>query len=172
MSLIASILSFWSGSIRDAYSQNKTSQIGQELDREIQKNSPRFLTNEQKNILTSELKGKINKVNILIQRDAEARRFALELEIALQNAGISLSLVDLAPGEILSVPTQGVIMYRPGGFGDEKAVKNDPLYLALDKANLYAGNVSLPWISIEKLSLGPTLSSDEYAIYVGQKHPQ
>ena len=169
--IIAGIISFLTSNIIDKDSKKKLAIVKIELDREIQKNSPRLLTGEQRNILVSELKGKINKINILVQRDVEAGRFALDLLSAFQDAGIKLSKIDLAPGEILSLPTQGVLMYRPGGFDDNKEVKKDPLYIALNKANLYGGNVSLPWISIEKTSLGSTLPHSEYAVYVGQKHP-
>lgn len=156
---------------RAAKLENETAHLKLELEREVQKRAARLLTEEQKTILTSELKGKMTKINILVQNDIETKRWALDFLIAFQDAGITLSQIDLAPGEVFSIPGEGVIMYRPGGFNDLNEVEKDPLYTALNKAGLYAGNVSLPFTSLKQLSLGSNLPDNEYAIYIGQKHP-
>lgn len=140
------------------------------LEREIQKRAPRLLNDEQKAALLAALRGKIREINMVVQRDVESQAFALQLEIVLQEAGAVLHPYQMAAGETLAVPA-GLVMYKPGGAKSEDDMKDDPLYSALKKANLFGGFTAGPFLSPESLSMGPMLSPDQHIIYVGQKPP-
>ena len=156
--------------VADQTAARETVGLHLELERDLQKRSPRTLTNEQKATLTSELKGKTSKVTFVVQKDLESRWFALQLSIAFQDAGAGLSMVDMAPGESFPVPA-GVMMYKPGGATSEQELKDDPLYIALKKANLFGGYAAEPFVSPERGPTGPMLPLDGYVVYVGQKLP-
>ncbi|MGH8612275.1 MAG: hypothetical protein ACREYF_09595 [Gammaproteobacteria bacterium] len=142
-----------------------------ELEQEIQKRAPRALTDEQKSALTTALGGKIREINVVVQKDLEAQSFALQLEIALQAAGARLRAYEMPPGDLLYVPA-GVMMYMPGGARDDREMKDDPLYIALKKANLYGGFTAKPFGSPRDISPGaPMLPTDQHIVYVGQKSP-
>ena len=155
---------------RAAELELQTAEVRLELEREIQKHAPRTLTDAQRSILITELRGKIPKVNFVVQKDLESRWFALQLEIVLQDAGAKLSVFEMAPGEIMPIPA-GVLMYKPGGTIGEDELKNDPLYNALKKGHLFGGTAAQPFASLERGPQGPMLPSDAYIVYVGQKLP-
>jgi hypothetical protein len=155
---------------RAAASEAEAARLRLQLEHELQKRAPRALTEEQKATLLEELRGKISEINIVVQRDLESQAFALQLEIVLQEAGAVLHPYELPPGEALAAPA-GIVMYRPGGARSEEEMAADPLYRALKKANLFGGFAGIPFLSSEKLSLGPMLSADQYVLYVGQKLP-
>ena len=154
----------------------KTEGLRLELAQEIEKNAPRRLTDEQRRILVTELRGKIPSITFVIQRDVESRWFALQLEIALQDSGAILHELPMRAGEVLPIPA-GVMMYRPGGAASEDELKDDPLYIALKKAGLFGGYTSQPFASfdtpenLEGVLNRPMLPTDEYTVYVGQKLP-
>jgi hypothetical protein len=155
---------------RAAELELQTAGVRLELEREIQKHAPRTLTDEQKAILISELRGKVPKVIFVVQRDLESRWFALQLEIVFQDAGAKLSVSEMALGEIMPIPA-GVLMYKPGGTTSEDELKNDPLYNALKRAHLFGGTAARPFASLERGPQGPMLPSDVYIVYVSQKLP-
>jgi len=141
-----------------------------ELDREIQKRAQRILTDEQRALLLSELRGRIPKIFVVVQRDLEARAFALQLQIVFQEAGAIIHPVDLPAGEVLAPPA-GIVMHSPGIGSSEEELKDDPLYRGLKKAGLYGGATSKPFASLELSPATPMLPSDEYVVYIGQKPP-
>jgi hypothetical protein len=142
-----------------------------QLEREVQNRAPRVLTDEQKSVLTRALCGKIGKVGVVVQRDLEAQNFALHLEIALQAAGAEVHPYEMPPGHVLYVPA-GVMIYMPEGTGNESGMKDDPLYIALKKANLFGGSTDKPYASPRDISPGaPMIPADQHIVYVGQKSP-
>lgn len=147
----------------------QTASLQLQLEVERQKRAQRSLTTEQKDALVAELKGKIRRINVVIQRDWESKAFALQLEIVFQEAGAQLGEYAMPPGEILPVST-GVMMYKPGGANSEDDLKGDPLYSALKKAGLFGGFAGKPIVSPNLLDPA-RLPEDEYAVYVGQKPP-
>ena len=59
-----------------------------QLDQEVQKRAPRFLTDEQKAAMLDELRGKIQEIMIVVQNDPEAQAFAMRYFFTLfQDAG-------------------------------------------------------------------------------------
>jgi hypothetical protein len=141
-----------------------------QLEQEIQKRAPRVLTGAQIATMAAELKGKVPKATFVVQKDLESRAFALQLESLFQDAGAEVSISEMAPGEVAPVPA-GVMMYKPGGATAENDLKDDPVYKALKRANLFGGTAAQPFASVERGPLGPLLPADGYVIYVGQKLP-
>jgi hypothetical protein len=142
-----------------------------QLEQEIQKHAQRILTDSQKEILASELKGKVSKVTFVVQRDQESRAFALQLEIIFQEAGAELTVYAMPPGD---VPPAffGVMMYKPGGITDEKDLKEDPVFKALKGANLFSGTAAKPFASFDGIKEPPLLPlADRYVLYITQKPP-
>ena len=159
---------------RAATLEKEAATLRWQLDQEIQKRAPRLLTDQQKAILTAELRGKISKVTFVVQRDLEAKAFEIQFMGAFQDAGIALSHVDMPPGEQLFVPN-GVLMYSPRvRAGTTEELEGDPLYAALQKAKLFGGTATQPLIATGfpyGLPSGPRLHADEYIVYIGQKSP-
>jgi hypothetical protein len=150
---------------RAALADLKTEQLREKL-------APRSLNEAQKEAITLVVRAaKISKVTFVVQRDLEARSFALQLEIAFQAGGAKLSEVEMPPGEMMFIPN-GVAMYRPGPRANsELDLQGSPLYMALKKANLFGGFVAGPFASPKHLGMGPLLDADQYIVYVGQKSP-
>ncbi len=174
----------WMGNVKEEYLQRdlsgakeRTAELEQDaallriqLDREIQKRALRALTDEQKKTLVAALRGKIPEINVVVQRDLEAQAFAVQLEIVFQEAGMQLHSYEMQPGEMLFVPV-GIMMYMPGGSKDEKEMKDDPLYIALKKANLFGGFMAKPFSSPKLFPGAPMLPPNQHIVYVGQKSP-
>lgn len=140
-----------------------------QLERDLEKRAPRRLTEEQKAILITGLRGKIPKINVVVQRDLESTWFALQLEIAFQEAGAKLSEIKMPPGEMMPIPA-GIVMYSPQARASG-TLSGDPLYETLKKADLFGGDTGTPFLSRELIPNSPTLPLNEYAVYVGQKLP-
>ena len=97
---------------RAAVLEQKAAALRWQLEQEIQRRAPRILSDEQKVILVSELRGRIPKVTFVVQRDLESEGFALQLEVIFQEAGAQLFVARMPPGEFRFIPT-GVLMYKP-----------------------------------------------------------
>ncbi len=144
-----------------------------QLELERQKRAPRVLTDEQREILVAELKGKLSRVTVAVQADLESRAFAQQLYIAFSEAGVGISPFDLPPGDLHVAPA-GLMMYRPGGAVSEDDMKDDPLYKALKRANLFGGFTSKPFarLTFDVSSLAqPLIPWAGHVVYVGQKQP-
>lgn len=141
-----------------------------ELDREVQKRSPRTLTDAQKEVLSRELKGKLREVTVVTQQDMETKYFAMQLSIAFSEAGATIHPHDLAPGETVTFPA-GVGMHKVGGVNTEDGLLDDPLYRALKAASLFGGLTSKPFATLHLTPATPTLPYAGYIVYVGQKLP-
>jgi hypothetical protein len=116
-----------------------------ELDREIQKRAPRFLTEEQKETMLAELRGKILEVAVVVQNDVEAEAFALQFFIIFQDAGAKVYKPE-PPREDKWFAPAGLMMYSPLGANEDQ-LKDDPLYRALKRANLFGGTAARPFVS-------------------------
>ena len=145
--------------VRAAELEKEAARLRLELDREIQKRAQRLLTDEQKEILVSELRGKIPRIHLVIQRDVEAEAYSLQFVIALRDADVIVHPHKMPPGETLAVPA-GVLMHRPGGSKTNDDMKDDPLYIALNKAGLFGGTTG-GWLSRDAGPDGPKLPSGE-----------
>jgi len=143
-----------------------------ELDKEIQKRAPRFLTNEQKDALLSELKGKIPKIAVVTQNDLEAKAFSIHFVILLQDAGAKPIYAPEAPRDDRWYAPAGLIMYSPAGQSEDQ-LKDDPLYRALKAANLFGGTTAQPFLSPEVRGPVPALipGYTGHVLYIGQKSP-
>jgi len=135
---------------------------------EQQRRAPRTLTDEQKIAMINGLRGKIESITFVTQRDLESEFFSIQLQVIFQEAGLRISVAKLPAGVLLSAPA-GVLMHKPGD-NSEVSLKDDPLYLALNAAKLYGGNTAKPFATLE-LSADTPLLPDGYIIYVGQKPP-
>jgi hypothetical protein len=156
-----------------ATANRETAGLRLQLEREVQKRAPRQLTENQKSALTETLRGKVQEVTFVVQEDLEAQAFALQIQIAIQEAGAKLFLASLPPGELLT-PAPGLVMYSPNGQSEEE-LKDDPLFLALKKARLFGGTTSKPFASFKvnpaKPGPWPVLPINGYVLYVAQKAP-
>jgi hypothetical protein len=155
---------------RAAGLEREAARLHFQLDQEIQKRAQRILTDEQKAMMTAELRGKIPEINVVVQRDIEARAFALQLEIVFQAAGMTIHPYELPAGDVPPATT-GVLMYKPGIIPDTAANQDDPLYATLKKVGLAGGIVSRPFASLELTPHTPLLPVDTYTVYVCQKSP-
>ena len=135
---------------------------------EQQRRAPRTLTDEQKIAMINGLRGKLESITFVTQRDLESEFFSIQLQVIFQEAGLRISVAKLPAGALLSAPA-GVLMHKPGD-NSEVSLKDDPLYLALNAAKLYGGNTAKPFATLE-LSADTPLLPDGYIIYVGQKPP-
>ena len=135
---------------------------------EQQRRAPRTLTDEQKIAMINGLRGKLESITFVTQRDLETEFFSIQLQVIFQEAGLRISVAKLPAGALLSAPA-GVLMHKPGD-NSEVSLKDDPLYLALNAAKLYGGNTAKPFATLE-LSADTPLLPDGYIIYVGQKPP-
>ena len=154
---------------RAATLELKATQLKSELDREIQKHAARRLSDEQIAILSKDLKGKISEIAFVVQNDLEAKAFARQLLSAIPAAKI----FDVEPPrEDRWFGEPGVVIYRPGSTGQNE-LKDDPLYTALHRANLFGGTAAKPYTSLQFRGPSPALipNYDGYVIYVGQRSP-
>jgi hypothetical protein len=87
--------------------------------------------------MLDELRGKVQKIMIVIQNDPEEQAFALQFFILFQDAGAILYGAEPPRADKWYAPA-GLIMYSPMGTS-EAALKDDPLYRALKRANLFGG---------------------------------
>jgi hypothetical protein len=156
---------------RAAALEREAAQLRYQLDAEIQKRAPRRLTDEQITAMKEELKGRVRDVTIATQADWEARRFGLDISIIFQEAGAVVHPFDLPPGDIFTAPA-GLVMYSPKGQG-EGELKDDPVYKALKRANLFGGTTAKPFATLTLRPNTPELlvPPDGYVIYIGQKLP-
>jgi hypothetical protein len=156
---------------RAATLEREAAQLRYQLDAEIQKRAPRYLSDDQKTAMKEELKGRIRDVTIATQADWDARRFAIDILIVFQEAGAVIHPFDLPPGDIIAVPA-GLMMYSPKGQS-EGELKDDPVYKALKRANLFGGTTSQPFATLTLRPNTPLIPvpSDGYVIYIGQKLP-
>jgi hypothetical protein len=143
-----------------------------ELDREVQKRAPRFLTENQKQEMLAELKGKIPEIAIVVQNDLEAQAFSVQFVILFQDAGAKPIYMPEAPREDRWFAPAGLVMYSPLGQNEDQ-LKDDPLYRALKAANLFGGTTSRPFVSPQIRGPVPTLipGYNGRVLYIGQKSP-
>jgi hypothetical protein len=173
-----------------AKANNETAILRLQLDQEIQKRAPRRLTDEQKAALVAELRGKMKEINLVVQKDIETKAFEIQWLDVFGQAGIEIHPYELPTGEVFSAPA-GVMMYSPSGRAGtgEEPLKDDPLYIALKKANIFGGTTSRPFLTFDMrqqvesvlrqgqplgkdiLDAVPQLSADTHVLYIGQKHP-
>jgi hypothetical protein len=150
---------------RAAGLERETASLRLQLEREVQKRAPRWLTDEQKAVLTNELRGKIPSITFVVQNDPEAQLFAIGFEIALQDAGAKLLLAS-PPGDDKWPISSGLIMHKPG---DQSDIEGDPLCIALKKIGMFGGTASKPFTSPVVKSPNAPLLPDGYILYIGQK---
>jgi hypothetical protein len=141
-----------------------------ELDREVQKRAQRLLTDEQKADIANELNGKISEIALVVQHELETRVFSLQIMAALPQ-GITTYAPEPPREDKWFVPA-GLIMYSPFGSTEEQ-LKDDPLYRALKKANLFGGLTSRPFLSPDLRGPTPALIEGYKGrvLYIGQKSP-
>ena len=167
--------------------EEQAARLRLELDREIQKRAPRHLTDEQKAILPAELRGKMKEINLVVQKDIETKAFEIQWLDFFGQECIEIHPYDLPSGEVFSAPA-GVMMYSPSGRGGtgEDPLKDDPLYIALNKANLFGGTTSRPFLTFDMrqqiesvlrqgqplpkdiLDAVPQLPPNIHVLYIGQ----
>src|SRR5262249_34165711 len=92
-------------------------------DREIQKRAPREFRGEKKNAFVAAIRGKIPAVTVVVEFGWEPRRFALDIEIALSEAGVKIHELtprpkpELPPEVAARIvpfpPAKGTLMYAP-----------------------------------------------------------
>ena len=145
-----------------------------ELNREIQKHAQRFLSEEQRESMISELRGKLSEIAIVTQNDPEAQAFSIQLLSVFSSAGVKMYAIE-PPREDKWFAPAGLIMYSPDGSTEDR-LKNDPLYLALKRANLFGGTMGAPFVSgqprIADLSNLPLIQGYKgRVLYIGQKSP-
>ena len=104
----------------------------QELTAEIAKRRARMLTKEQYEAL-QELKGKVDKINVMSEGAVEPSLFASQIINALMDAGVHVATYPVPPGY---GAWTGNLFYWTG-FTDDP--KDDPLLGPFVKANLYGG---------------------------------
>lgn len=143
-----------------------------QLNQEIQKRAPRFLTEDQKAAMLAELKGKIPEIAIVTQNDPEAQAFALQFVGLFQDAGAHPIYVPEPPREDRWFTRVGVAIYSPAGSNEDQ-LKDDPLYRALKRANLFGGTASKPFLSLQLRGPDPGVISgyNGHVLYIGQKSP-
>jgi hypothetical protein len=166
---------------RDAATANlEAARLRWQLDQEIQKRAPRFLSEEQKSGMLAEMKGQIPVIALVVQNDLEARAFSFQFVSLFQDAGAKPIYAPEAPPEDKWWAPAGLMMYSPTGT-NEDTLKDDPLYRALKAANLFGGTTARPFISG---SPRPVLTGQPpvpvlpeipgyngHVLYIGQKSP-
>jgi hypothetical protein len=141
-----------------------------ELNREIQKHAQRLLTDEQKSAMILELKGKLSEILIVTQNDPEANLFKFQLLGAFSDAGVKIRVADPPRADKWYAPA-GLLMYSPSGSTEEQ-LKDDPLYRALKRSNLFGGTMGGPFVSGQPDWPLPTIQGyNGPVLYIGQKPP-
>jgi len=157
---------------RTAVLEREAALLRFQLDQEIQKRAPRPpLTPEQKSAMLDELRGKILEIAIVVQNDPEAQIFAIQFFMLFQEAGAKIYLPE-PPREDKWYAPAGLIMYSPLGTNVD-ILKDDPLYRALKRANLFGGTTSGPFVSGQLRGPIPMLihGYNGPVLYIGQKPP-
>jgi hypothetical protein len=141
-----------------------------ELDREIQKRAQRLITEEQRSEFSEELQGKLSEIAVVVQHDLETRAFSLQIMAALP-PGTTIFSPEPPRDDKWFAPA-GLIMFSPLGSTEEQ-LKDDPLYRALKKSNLFGGLTSKPFLSPDLRGPTPALISgyNGRVLYIGQKSP-
>jgi hypothetical protein len=136
--------------------------------------APRFLTDEQKAVIASEVRGKISEIDLVSQADAEAVFFSIHIGSAFQAAGVTVHQAQLPAGSTMVLAgDHAVSMWFPGPFPKMKGLgldTDDPLYLALSKAGMFGGFGGIPFVRAGSKSGRPTAPTI-HTVYVGQKAP-
>lgn len=150
--------------------EQEAARLRLELDREVQKRAQRLLTDEQKAAIANELRDKISEIAVVAQHDLETRAFSLQITAALP-PGITIYAPE-APREDKWFAPAGLIMFSPVGSNEDQ-LKDDPLYRALKKADLFGGTTSKPFLSPDLRGPVPALipGYTGRVLYVGQKSP-
>jgi hypothetical protein len=114
--------------------------------------------------------GKISEIAIVTQHDLETRAFSLQILVALP-PGIKTYAPE-APREDKWFAPAGLIMFSPAGSTEDQ-LKDDPLYRALKRANLFGGTTSRPFLSPDLRGPEPALIQGYtgHVLYIGQKSP-
>jgi hypothetical protein len=143
-----------------------------QLDQEIQKRAPRFLSEDQKASMLAELRGKIPEIAIVVQNDLEAQAFAIQFFLLFQDAGAKPVYAPEAPREDRWFAPAGLMMYSPLGTNEDQ-LQDDPLYRALKRASLFGGLASSPFLSPQLRGPTPSLipNYSGRVLYIGQKSP-
>lgn len=141
-----------------------------ELNREIQKHAQRLLTGEQKSAMILELKGKLSEILVVTQNDPEAFAFQIQIFGVFSEANVKIRGIEAPRADRWYAPA-GLIMYSPAGSTEEQ-LKDDPLYRALKKANLFGGTMGSPFISGQPTWPLPIIQGyNGQVLYIGQKSP-
>jgi len=147
---------------RAALLEKEAATLRTKLDEEIQKRQWRSVGGLG-HILYSDLRGKISEINLVVQKDAEAKNFGAQLLLAFSSAEIKINWYELPAGQTL--PLDRLALYVPGD-----AEQQDPLFMALKKADLLGGTFHHPYASLEDQIRNPVfLPKDIHTIYVGQR---
>jgi hypothetical protein len=156
--------------VRAAKLEHEAAGLRLELDREVQKRAQRLLTEAQRSAISEELRGKVSEIALVIQNDLETRAFSLQIMAALPPG--TTTYVPEPPNEDKWFAPAGLIMFSPMGSTEEQ-LKDDPLYRALKKANLFGGLASRPFLSPEVRGPTPALIPryNGRVLYIGQKSP-
>ena len=155
-----------------AMANEHAKQLDWQIEQEREKRAPRFINKDQREALIREAKGKLISLTVAVQRDVEARAFAIQLEIAFSDAGVEIHPIELPPGDVFAAPA-GLLIYAPSPHGgnNEKDLKEDPLYKALTAARLFGGNASQPFATLTLSPSTPLIPWGGHVLYVGQKPP-
>jgi len=148
-----------------------TASLQHQIEQERQMSTASLLSNEQKRILVTELRGKILKMNLVVQKNWEANPFEAQVATTLVDTGIELSMFEAPAGEKLPVSI-GVGMYSP--VARDGKLDGDPVYEALKKTQLFSGTVAISPMSTAVGHIRPSytlLPTNEYALFIGQAPP-
>lgn len=143
---------------------------GKDGGRGASKRPARVLTEEQRRVIVETIHGTIPEVCMVVARDTESERYALQLEGALKEAGVKkLHRFKLPAGQTLPSPF-GLMMYKPEPKAGISHPSGDPLFEALRASgNPYVGATEQPYAAF-----GPTLPAEllpinTYTVFVGPK---
>jgi hypothetical protein len=142
-----------------------------QLNQEIQKRAPRFLSDAQKTAMLAELRGKIPEIAVVVENELEAKAFSIQFFVLFQDAGAKVYAPEPPPADRWFAPA-GLMMYSPLGQNDDQ-LKDDPLYRALKAANLFGGTAGRPFVSPQLRGPIPVEipGYNGHVLYIGEKSP-
>jgi hypothetical protein len=157
--------------VRAAELEREAAILRLQLNREIQKHAQRLLTDEQRESMISELRGKLTEIAIVTQNDPEAQAFSVQLLSVFSSAGIKMYAPEV-PREDKWFAPAGLMIYSPVGSTEDQ-LKGDPLYRALKAANLFGGTMGAPFVSGQpRIPDLPVIQGYKgRVLYIGQKSP-
>jgi hypothetical protein len=138
-----------------AKANERTAQLQLDLEREKEKRIGRGLTKDQWDAL-QELKGKITRINVMIETNMETVGFGGQIVTALQSAGIDVKKFP----PVFEIWTGTLIWWR--NFPND-ATKDDPLVSAFFKAGLYGGQGNIDAL------FGKNIPRDAPLVMIGER---